>query len=354
LGELYSEIVDKCPSVLAEGDPDEIKAIKDALGGLYKDLVKQCPSILSDGRASEIKAIKDMLGADLFIFGGGSLLQNATSSRSLVCYLFMIALAKGLCKKRIMLSNGFGPIKDDLISEKAWLGLVSLALSCFDHISARDTLSQNALSKLSKNKKVYLLPDLTIPNLLKINHRLNFADKDSKNEIKDKPYFVFCPHAQSLKAQGVSEEMVALSLKSLARIFDARIRIAVLNKKQDLGLAISITKMIENSDIVLSDSAYALARCFADSEFVISQRYHGTLLSTCAMTPTVAVSSDPKMLGLCRDLFLEPPHSASILKDAALLLKAIMKALNTESERKKNTISALEKYGRIVEEFDWF
>ena len=71
------------------------------------------------------------------------------------------------------------------------------------------------------------------------------------------------------------------------------------------------------------------------------------------MTPTVAVSSDPKMLGLCRDLFLDPPHSASILKDAALLLKAIMKALNTESERKKNTISALEKYGRIVEKFDW-
>ena len=32
-----------------------------------------------------IKTARDMLGADLFIFGGGSLLQNCTSERSLLC-----------------------------------------------------------------------------------------------------------------------------------------------------------------------------------------------------------------------------------------------------------------------------
>ncbi len=49
--------------------------------------------------------------ADMIVFGAGGLLQNTTSMRSLVYYLFWAFLANFLHKKVIWLGQGIGPIK---------------------------------------------------------------------------------------------------------------------------------------------------------------------------------------------------------------------------------------------------
>lgn len=58
-----------------------------------------------------IKIAKMLRGADLFVFGGGSLLQDSTSVASLLYYIALIRLARRLARRTVMLANGIGPIK---------------------------------------------------------------------------------------------------------------------------------------------------------------------------------------------------------------------------------------------------
>ena len=52
--------------------------------------------------------------ADILISGGGSLLQDITSLKSLIYYLGLIVLALIFKKKVILMAQGFGPIKNKL------------------------------------------------------------------------------------------------------------------------------------------------------------------------------------------------------------------------------------------------
>ena len=83
---------------------------------------------------SPLSAVRELKRADVFIFGGGSLLQNKTSNRSLLYYLFLIDRAKKYCKRRIMLANGIGPISD-----ARYRSASLAAVNSFDIISVRDT-----------------------------------------------------------------------------------------------------------------------------------------------------------------------------------------------------------------------
>ncbi len=47
---------------------------------------------------------------DMLLSGGGSLLQDATSSRSILYYLFILRLAQLLGKRTFIYSQGIGPI----------------------------------------------------------------------------------------------------------------------------------------------------------------------------------------------------------------------------------------------------
>ena len=104
-------------------------------------------------------SVRDMVGADVFIFGGGSILQNATSDASLLCYLAIIHVSSLLCKRKIMLANGIGPICRRKIPKKILIRATACAINCFDYISVRDTHSQKMLQNILPNRKIYLVPD---------------------------------------------------------------------------------------------------------------------------------------------------------------------------------------------------
>lgn len=50
-------------------------------------------------------------GCDLFVSGGGSLLQDVTSARSLIYYLGLILLARALRRPVVVLAQGIGPLR---------------------------------------------------------------------------------------------------------------------------------------------------------------------------------------------------------------------------------------------------
>lgn len=56
-----------------------------------------------------VNVLKEIQNTDVLISGGGSLLQDVTSLKSLVYYSFIIALALLLNKKVIVFAQGIGP-----------------------------------------------------------------------------------------------------------------------------------------------------------------------------------------------------------------------------------------------------
>ena len=60
------------------------------------------------------KVIKTLKNADVLISGGGSLLQDVTSTKSLFYYLFVIGAALFFQKDVIIFAQGIGPIKNPI------------------------------------------------------------------------------------------------------------------------------------------------------------------------------------------------------------------------------------------------
>ncbi len=97
---------------------------------------------------------RSLLSCDLLISGGGSLLQDVTSSRSLLYYLSII-LAGILCRKRVFLyGQGIGPLR------RKWVcSLLGHVLSHVDAITVRDEKSRKLLESLGVRAPVYTTAD---------------------------------------------------------------------------------------------------------------------------------------------------------------------------------------------------
>lgn len=68
--------------------------------------------VMSVGTFSLSKVIRAIKNTDVLISGGGSLLQDATSLKSLAYYLFVISTALFFKKKVIIFAQGIGPIRN--------------------------------------------------------------------------------------------------------------------------------------------------------------------------------------------------------------------------------------------------
>ena len=135
------------------GDEALLNTLLEALRDVAPDA---CVSVLNktaksaDGvsyvcRYSPLGVVRTLSKADAFVLGGGSLLQNDTSLRSLIYYCSLISLSKMLGCKCVLLSNGIGPINGRLAER-----LTKVALSKADHVSLRDEESLRLARRLGK------------------------------------------------------------------------------------------------------------------------------------------------------------------------------------------------------------
>ncbi|MBR2895458.1 MAG: polysaccharide pyruvyl transferase family protein, partial [Oscillospiraceae bacterium] len=94
-----------------------IDNLREKLGEIDITVLSQNPAqtsekygVKSAARMSLPEIWKAVKGCDLLLSGGGSLLQDATSGRSILYYLFILRLAQLMGKKTFIYSQGIGPI----------------------------------------------------------------------------------------------------------------------------------------------------------------------------------------------------------------------------------------------------
>lgn len=107
-----------------------------------------------------IKILKTIYECDVFICGGGGLLQDQSSMFNIPYHLWKVFIAK-LFRKRIMFyAVGAGPID-------TWIGknMTRIAISMADIITVRDSESKKILTKLTRNCKNIIVSADPVINL---------------------------------------------------------------------------------------------------------------------------------------------------------------------------------------------
>lgn len=105
-------------------------------------------------RAAPVKVLRAVRDCDLLLSGGGSLLQDRTSSRSLWYYLSLLALAQSMGKATMVISQGVGPLTRPLNRR-----LTCHMLEKADAVTLRDRESRQELEALGLRRPTIVTAD---------------------------------------------------------------------------------------------------------------------------------------------------------------------------------------------------
>jgi len=238
---------------------------------------------------------KELKKAEIFVNGGGTLIQDATSTRSLLYYLYTLKAAKNRGTKVIMYGCGIGPVSRGSNRNK-----VSKILNKYpDVITTRDSGSIEFLKELSVNNPKIVLaadPTLNLPLL---------GDK-----AIDKAF----------EAEGVKDcKMIGFALREWDKykIHDI-FKVAAEYAYEKYGLTpvfipmevprdLSIGREISASLTVPSyccegkHEAAELIGMLGRMELVCGMRLHSLIFATAGGSPIVGVSYDPKVEYFVKD-----------------------------------------------------
>ena len=249
--------------------------------------VKRIYDVDSIHRFNSKEIINKMKEYDVFISGGGSLLQDVTSCRSFLYYLSLIFLAKYLGKKTIIFAQGIGPISTILARF-----LTSLVLKKVDLITVRDKESQNYLKKLGVDSilatdPAWCLEISTEEKLLKVD-KINIGVQLREwKTLTNKNLNVVA----NILSEKFNDEKNCINLISLQDSHDLEIMKELKNilLKKDLKSEVRIY-----SGLSINQSINILGNL----DYLIGMRFHACLISANFNVPTLALSYDPKVTSL--------------------------------------------------------
>ena len=214
--------------------------------------------------------------ADILISGGGSLLQDVTSLKSLIYYLVIIYLALFMRKKVIIFSQGIGPLRS-----KIGKFLTKFALKHCSEISVRDKKSQELLAGWGIVSKLVQDPifDLDLPV------------KRNKGTVG----------IQLRNYPTLKEEFLKALADVIAQKFcDKKIEIFSFQDSIDLDVCEHFMRMLQKNGIknveVLSNlSINNVFEKISELEYMIAMRFHASVVAIKCEVKTIAINYDIKV-----------------------------------------------------------
>ncbi len=232
-------------------------------------------------RFSPLAVVNAIRSTGLFMLGGGSLLQNKTSNRSLFYYLTLLEIAHFFGIPTMLYAAGIGPIHGKIPS-----ALCKHALQKTDLITVRDPLSLAFLKNLG-------ITDNVLPSA-------------------DPVLFFQTPKTRSggYLLAFVRKEEWKTALAFLEKS-SKPICLAVMDKKSDLAATKKLARTLlgQGKRVTVYESlpAQKIFALIGGADLVISARLHALILSFCMGVPFVGISGDPKITALSQTVYKDCP-----------------------------------------------
>lgn len=239
--------------------------------------------------------VRSLAGSRLLISGGGSLLQDVTSNRSLYYYLSIMLLAKKLGKPVMLYAQGIGPVRGALAkSAMRYIGNMA------DLITVRDEGSCEELQRLRVTKPpVYVTADpvLGMCPQDKQTGRLIFRQHGLEGAAP-----VVGLSVREWKDWQVYKDVLAQTADLIAEEYGARLVYIPMQCPEDAETAKKIAALSSKPAVVLEGeySTGELLSLVGNLDMLISIRLHALIFAAVMRVPMIGLSYDPKI-----DRFLE-------------------------------------------------
>lgn len=236
-----------------------------------------------------------MSRSDLLISGGGSLLQDVTSDRSLYYYLSIMMLAKRLHKPVMLYAQGIGPVRGTLAKNA-----MRVIGNMVDLITVRDEGSRLELASLGVTKPpVHVTADPVLamhPVDAEIGRSIlrRYGAEGaapliglSVREWKDWTYY---------------KQVLASAADQIIEEYGARVVLIPMQWPDDLEAARKIAVRMKHKPALLPDeyTTSELLSLVGNLDILIGIRLHALIFAAVMHVPMIGVSYDPKI-----DRFLE-------------------------------------------------
>lgn len=257
--------------------------------------------VKSIGRYSIIQILAALAEADLFISGGGSLLQDVTGSFSVPYYLSLAWLAKLQGVKTVYYAQGAGPLN------KFWSRkLTALSLNRFNLLGVRDQGSYNLLKQIGVKQKLNLTVDPVFA----------LADFEYNLHKKIKGKLEIGVAVRPWSADYISE--LAAGLNRFSAESSCKFLLFSFHKGSDEKTAVQLQKLLkaESELVKLPNQPNKALSFFSELDLFVGVRLHSLIFALLNQIPLLAISYDPKVTGLMADLDSLPCLEITELKAA--------------------------------------
>lgn len=222
-----------------------------------------------------------LANSDVLISGGGSLLQDVTSFKSLLYYSLVIKMAQLLGKKVIIFAQGIGPLQKER-SEKIVRGLLEKA----DLITVRDEKS------LERVKNWGLKATLVNDPVFSLDLPKHETDSGIVGvQLRD------CKTMNDILLNRLADKIVS-------EFPDKKIELYAFQKSVDLKICKIFEKMLKlrnpeiQTEILHSLSQIDFIIKISKLDYMIAMRFHAVLVALKAGVRTLAINYDTKVMKL--------------------------------------------------------
>ena len=300
------------------------------LSSIISNLRKKCPNIsitvLSKNpqetakihgvdaidRFNIFRIAKALKRTKLLISGGGSLLQDVTSSASLYYYLTVMRLAKSRGAKVMLYANGIGPI-----SKKRNIRCVKKVINKTDMVTLREKNSRDEIQGiLEENIPVFVTAD-PVYALENGNGRL-VDEAIRRSGISDKEEFFIIALREWKYSDKEIETVIAEFADVVSRKYGIIPLVVPMQDIYDKEISERIAKKISGR--------YGLLECglppqtmigvVGKAKFVVGMRLHTLIYAVKNAVPAIALDYDPKV--------------ASVMESAGQKFSMKVEQVNTE------------------------
>ncbi len=235
--------------------------------------------------------IQSLHNCDILISGGGSLLQDITSNKTVPYYLAIVAMAKLLGKQVIYYSQGIGPITNRFNRL-----LTKIVTNQVDAIYVRDLSSKQLLQQLGVRRPIQLSIDpvfdisptttISLPNAKRVGIYLREWNNIEQIVTAMVPtckmllklgyhiYFISMQYKTDIKMASLIVDQLAIQLTDYTNVF-------IIDKQLNIHETLAYT---------------------ANFDFIIGMRLHSLIIAYALNKPMIALSYDPKVENIMAEM----------------------------------------------------
>ncbi|MDD7537991.1 MAG: polysaccharide pyruvyl transferase CsaB [Oscillospiraceae bacterium] len=281
---------------------------------------------------------------DMLISGGGSLLQDVTSSKSIHYYLFIIRLAKLLGKKVFIYSQGIGPI-DHAFNRRA----TARALKKADGIVVRDERSAKLLEQIGlPQERIVITADPVI--------RMKRPDRTVGREIlaragikKDGRLTVGWAIREKNRDSTFVREITEC-IRWLRENYDAESVLIPFHYEEDREVCSVIAERTNGAAKCLSEKYLSedMLSIIGNMDVLVGVRLHSMIYAAIMGVPIIGVSYDPKCTAFLNSVGLDSLSTRETFSAAAFKAE-FARVLETGKEQ---TATVAENMRRLQKKLD--